>query len=165
MRGMLVVAAVVCLLPLCAAAAGMKPGQWEITMTMDLGKDAPKMPQLSPDQLAQMKQMGISPPSLGIGGPRTFKSCVSPQDAESGKPPMDQRADRSCKQKDLKRDGNRMTMQIVCDGEMMGTGDIEVTNDSPEHYRSKFHFVGSSHGHAVDMTNSSEGRWLGAACK
>lgn len=165
MRPLLAVSTVLCLaLPLCAAA-GMKAGQWEITMKMDLGKDAPQMPQIPPEQLEKMKQMGIQPPAMGIGGPRSFKTCVSEQDAASDKPPMDERANRSCKAQDIQHEGKRTTLKIVCDGEMKGTGDVEATYDSPEHYTSKFHFVGTAHGHAVDMTHSSEGRWISATCK
>lgn len=164
MRQFLLVSAAACLaVPLCAAA-GMKAGQWEITMKMDMGKDAPQMPQIPPEQLEKMKAMGIQPPSMGIGGPRTFKTCVSPQDAASDRPPMDERANRSCKPQDVKHEGARTTLKIVCSGEMNGTGDVEANYDSPEHYTSKFHFSGTAHGHAVDMTNTSEGRWLAASC-
>jgi hypothetical protein len=165
MRNLFTVAVAACLvLPLCAVA-GMKAGQWEITTKMDLGKDAPQMPSISPDQLAQMKQMGIQPPSMGAGGAaRTFKTCVSQQDADSDRPPMDDRAQRSCKAQDVKRDGPRTTLKIVCSGEMNGTGEIEAVHDSAEHYTSKMHFVGDAHGHPVDMTNTSEGRWISASC-
>lgn len=164
MRKLLVAAVATCLALPLYAGTGMKPGQWEITSQMDLGKNAPQMPQIPPEQLEKMKAMGITPPSMGIGGPRTFKTCVSKQDAESDQPPMDEHAQRSCKPQDLKRDGKRTTMKIVCTGEMQGTGDVEFVADSPEHYTSKFHMVGTSHGHAIDMTHSSEGRWLGASC-
>ena len=150
-------------LPLCAHA-GMKPGQWEITMHMDLGKNAPQMPQIPPEQLEKMKQMGISVPAMGMGQPRTFKTCVSPQDAASDRPPMDDKSQRDCKPQNIKHDGSRTTLDIVCDGEMKGTGHVEAVYDGPEHYTSKFHFTGTAHGHEVDMTNSSEGRWLGASC-
>lgn len=164
MRHLFAVTAAACLaLPLCAAA-GMKAGQWQITTKMDLGKNAPQMPQIPPEQLEKMKALGITPPSIGMGAPHSFKTCVSPQDADAGQPPMDERAQHSCKAQDIKHEGARTTLKIVCTGEMNGTGEIESVYDSPEHYTSKMHFVGSSHGHDVDMTNSSEGRWLGASC-
>ena len=156
---------IVCLaVPLCATA-GIKAGQWEITMKMDLGKTMPQMPKLTPEQLAQMKQMGMQLPSMDPNAARTIKICVSPQDAASDRPPMDERAQRSCKPQDVWHDGNRTTLKIVCDGEMKGTGEVESVNDSDEHYTSKFHFVGTSHGHAVDIKHESEGRWLSASCK
>ena len=164
MRKLLIAAAACITLPLCAQA-GMKPGQWEITTKMDLGKNAPQMPQIPPEQLEKMKQLGIKVPAMSGGpGGMTFKTCVSPKDAEGDHPPMDQRSQRDCKSQDIKHEGNRTTMKIVCDGEMKGTGDVEFVTDSPEHYTSKFHMVGTSHGHAVDVTHASEGKWLGASC-
>jgi len=156
--------AATCLALPLSVAAGMKPGQWEITSQMDMGKSAPQMPQIPPDQLEKMKAMGIQVPSMPGMGPRTFKTCVSPQDASSDHPPMDEQAQRSCKAQDVQHSGNRTTLKIVCSGEMQGTGDVEFVSDTPEHYSSKMHLVGTAHGHAIDMTNNSEGHWLGASC-
>lgn len=157
--------AVTCLVLPLSALAAIKPGQWEITTKMDLGKNAPQMPQIPPEQLEKMKQMGIKMPAMNPGGGMTVKTCVSPQDAAGDHPPMDDRAQRDCKVQDLKRDGNRTTLKVVCTGAMQGTGDAEFVTDSPEHYTSKFHMVGTSHGHPVDVTNNAEGRWLSATCQ
>lgn len=162
MRKLLIATA--CLVLPLSAIAGMKPGQWEVTTKMDLGKNAPQMPQIPPEQLEKMKQLGIAVPNMGVGAARTFKTCVSSQDANNDHPPMDEKAQRSCKAQDIKHDGNRTTMKIVCDGEMKGSGDVEFVSDSPEHYSSKMHMVGTAHGHDVDMTNNTEGRWLSPSC-
>jgi len=162
MRKLLIATA--CLVLPLSALAGMKPGQWEITTKMDLGKNTPQMPQIPPEQLEKMKQLGISVPGMGGGAAHTFKTCVSPQDASNDRPPMDEQAQRSCKTQDTKRTGNRTTLKIVCEGEMKGTGEVEYVSDTPEHYSSKMHFAGTARGHSVDMTNTSEGRWLGANC-
>ncbi len=163
MRNVLIAAA--CLALPLSAIAGIKPGQWEITTQMDLGKNAPQMPQIPPEQLEKMKQMGIKIPAMGAGGAMTIKSCVSPKDAESDHPPMDDRAQRDCKVQDIKKDGKRTTMKIVCTGSMDGTGELEFVADSPEHYTSRMHMVGTSHGHPVNINNSAEGRWVSATCK
>ncbi|MGH8456569.1 MAG: DUF3617 domain-containing protein, partial [Stenotrophobium sp.] len=151
------------LLPLSASAAGLKAGQWEVTTTMDMGKHAPKMPQLTPEQMTQMKQMGMKMPSFS-GGAITTKICVSPEEAASGQPPIHQSEDSGCKPKDFKHSGNHTTGEIVCDGEMKGTGEVDVTQGD-ETYTSKFHFKGISHGQPVDMNNTSTGHWLQASCK
>ena len=160
----LLLAATCLVLPLSAFAA-MKPGQWDITTQMDLGKNAPQMPQIPPEQLEKMKQMGIPLPSAAGGGAVTIKNCVSPKDAAGDYPPLDERTQRDCKVQDIKRDGARTTMKVVCTGNMTGSGDVEIVADSPEHYTSKFHMVGTAHGHAVDVKNSSEGRWVSATCQ
>ncbi|HWU68475.1 MAG TPA: DUF3617 domain-containing protein [Stenotrophobium sp.] len=153
-----------CALPLTAnAATGLKPGKWQITATMDMGKNAPQMPQLSPEQMAAMKQAGIKMPS--IGGPHTFTTCVSPEQAASGKPPMSQHDDSGCTVKNLKHDGRNSSGEMDCNGKMKGTGTFEMTADSDTAYTSKFHFEGTAHGHPVDMSNTSTGRWLADSCK
>ncbi|PTU31426.1 DUF3617 domain-containing protein [Stenotrophobium rhamnosiphilum] len=164
MRKLLAVAAVCLVLPL-GVSAGMKPGQWEVTSKVDLGKNMPQIPQLTPQQIEQMRQLGIELPSIGPGGAISMQTCVSQKDAENGYPPMDERVQRDCKVQDLKRNGKRTTLKVVCNGEMQGTGDVEFIENSPEHYSSKFHLVGTTHGRSIDMNNSAEGRWLGPTCK
>lgn len=153
-----------CALPLAAnAATGLKPGKWQITATMDMGKNAPQMPQLSPEQMAAMKQAGIQMPS--IGGPDSFTTCVSPEQAASGKPPMSEHDDSGCTMKDFKHSGHKSTGEMVCTGKMKGSGTFEMTADSDTAYTSKFHFKGTAHGHPMDMTTTSNGRWLTDSCK
>jgi hypothetical protein len=160
----LLIAATCLVLPLSALAA-VKPGQWEITSKVDLGKNAPQMPQIPPEQLEKMKQMGIKMPAMGAGGAMTIKTCISSKDAAGDHPPLDEHAQRDCKVQDLKQMGKRTTLKVVCSGAMQGTGEAEFITDSPEHYTSKFHMVGTSQGHPVDVTNNAEGRWLSANCQ
>ena len=64
-------------LPLAAAAAEhRKPGLWQLTMQTNFTKGGPQIP---PDQLARMQQLGIKMP--GMGGPSTLQSCLSPEEA------------------------------------------------------------------------------------
>ena len=163
MRKLLV--AFVCLALPFGVSASMKPGQWEITSKMDLGKNMPKIPQLTPEQMAQMRQLGIELPAITPDGGISMKTCVSQKDVENGYPPMDERVQRDCKIQDLKREGKRTTLKVVCNGEMNGTGDMEFTEHSPVHYTSKFRLLGTAHGRSGDMNSTAEGRWLGASCK
>lgn len=157
--------AIACLALPLSAQASVKAGQWEIATQMDLGKNAPQIPQIPPEQIEQMRQMGINVPDIGPGGSIKIKTCVSQKQAESGDLPMDEDMQKDCKVQDLKTSGNRTTFKMVCTGEMKGTGNVEIITHSPERYTSKVHLVGSSQGQAVNMKNTIEGRWLGATCK
>ncbi|MGH8462030.1 MAG: DUF3617 domain-containing protein [Stenotrophobium sp.] len=150
-----------CVLPLSASATGLKPGKWQITATMDMGKDAPAMPALSAEQMEAMKRAGVKMPSMN--GPHTMMTCVSPQDAASGKPPM--KEDSGCTMKNLKHEGNHSSGEMVCDGQFKGTGTFEMTADGDTGFTSKMHMEGSAHGQPVNMTTTSSGHWLGASCK
>ena len=159
MRKLLVATA--CLALPLAVSAGIKPGQWEITSQMPL----PVMPQIPAEQLEQMRQMGISLPAAGKGGNITVKGCVSPQDAAGDYPPLDENVQRNCKVQNVKRNGPRTTLKVICDGDVKGTGDVEIVSTSPERYTSRFHIVGTAAGFPVDMSSTAEGRWLGATCQ
>lgn len=162
MRGMSIAAAVLCgsLSVGAAAASGLKPGQWEITVTMDMGKDTPQIP---PEQLEQMKRMGIQMP---FARPTVFQHCITPQQAASDEPPPMQ-ADRegnSCKNRDFKRSGNHVSGEVVCEGRMQGTGKFAMDFEGDRKYTSTWSFTGTSDGRPVDMHSSSSARWLRASC-
>ncbi|MEZ0317918.1 MAG: DUF3617 domain-containing protein, partial [Methylophilaceae bacterium] len=77
------------------AADSLKPGQWETSMKMKMAN----MPQIPPEQLAQMKQMGIEMP---FGDkPMVVQQCITPEQAKLDKPfiPQDQ---QDCTMKNYK---------------------------------------------------------------
>lgn len=153
-------------LPLTVSAA-IKPGQWIITTQVNLPQ-VPVMPQLPPEQVEQARQMGITLPAAGTNGPITVKGCVSPADAAGDYPPLDERVKQSCKVQDVKHNGPRTTLKVVCDSDdISGTGDVEIVSTSPERYTSRFHVVGTAAGGLlpVDMSSTAEGRWVSATCK
>jgi len=153
--------ATACLALPLAVSAAIKPGQWQITTRMPL----PVMPQIPDEQLEQMQQMGITLPAAGKGGNVTVKACVSPQDAGGDYPPLDENVKRNCKVQDVRHNGPRTTLKVLCDGDVTGTGDVEIVTISPERYTSSFHVVGSVQGFPVDMSSTAEGRWVSASCK
>lgn len=158
MRKLLIATA--CLVLPLAVSAGIKPGQWEITTQMPL----PVMPQIPDEQLDQMRQMGITLPAAGKGGNIKVLGCVSPQDAAGDYPPLDENVKKNCKVQNVKHDGPRTTLKVICSGDVTGTGDVEIVFTTPERYTSRFHVVGNAQGFPVDMTSTAEGRWIGASC-
>ncbi len=159
MRKLLI--ATTCLVLPLAVSAGIKPGQWEITTQMPL----PAMPQIPDEQLEQMRQMGITLPAAGKGGNIKVQGCVTPQDAAGDYPPLDENVQRNCKVQDVRHNGSRTTLKVTCNGDVTGTGDVEIVSTSPERYTSKFHVVGTAQGFPVDMTSTAEGRWVSTTCK
>lgn len=153
-------------LPIVASAA-IKPGQWIITSKVNLPQ-VPVMPQLPPEQIEQMRQMGITLPAAGTNGPITVKGCVSPADAAGDYPPLDERVTQNCKVQNVQHNGPRTTLKVACDSEdITGTGDVEIIAVSPERYTSKFHVVGTAASGLlpIDMTSTAEGRWVSPTCQ
>jgi len=98
------------LLPLAAAAEGMKPGLWEITTTM-------KMP-----------GMPFQPP------PQTIKHCYTPEEASQAPVPT---GDPKCKVEDIKQTGNTTSWTITCSGDAAGSGKGEITFSGDSAYSGK----------------------------
>lgn len=152
----LVVAAAI---PLAALASHGKAGLWKITATMHMA--GMQMPQLSPQELAQMKAMGVHIPT---GNTFTMQHCMTAAEVSADVPPSSQRPQSGCKTTNVKVVGHTMTADMVCSGDMKGEGHFNVTYDSPEHYSGQTTFKGTMEGRPSDTTNSFDGTWVSADC-
>ena len=83
------------------AKSPMKPGKWQITMTMDM----PNMPMKMP--------------------PMTFTNCITKEQAENPQPPKQK--DQDCKVDNYKLDGNTVTWTVSCTGKQKMTGEGKMT--------------------------------------
>ena len=136
-----------------AALAGpMQAGLWEVSMKSDAMK---KMPQMSAQQIAQMKKMGMNVPEMRDGG-MVNNICVTKEMAEREQPPHMERDHKNCQTKNVHASGNTYTADIVCNGpELKGSG----TN-----FDSTYNFKGMAHGHPINSLHETSGQWLGADC-
>ncbi len=142
------------------AAEQMKPGLWEMAMKSDALKNIPKM---SPQQLAQMRKMGVTMPQMQDGA-MISKVCVTKQMAEREQPPM-ARNESGCQPKNYQRSGNTYSVDIVCDGPgMKGTGKSSGTFSGNTGFTSVYDFKGSAHGQPINSHHESSGKWLAADC-
>jgi hypothetical protein len=138
-----------------------KPGLWKMSTMMDM--KMPGMPQLTPTQLAQMKKMGIKMPMMGE--PVETQVCVTPQDAANFSMQTASASEKSgCKQSNFVHSGNRLSVDVVCNGAMNGRGHSDTVLVSASRYTSVFQFKGVSHGQSTDMKINTDAHWLGANC-
>ncbi len=146
-------------LPFAAMADHGKAGLWDITVSMKLAN----MPKIPPDQLAKMKAMGITIPNMST---MTVQHCMTAAEVAADKPPQMQRSNKDCAMQDIKMYGGHYTADMVCKGpDMNGSGHFDVGYDAGgTHYMGKMTFVGTTHGHVADMTNTFEGHWIKADC-
>jgi hypothetical protein len=147
------------MVPLVALAAHGKAGLWESTVTMNMA-GMPQMPQMSPEQMAQMNAMGVHMPTAHTV---TTQHCMTPQEVAQDTPPTPRSA-KECAVSQVKITGHTYSADMTCSGEMEGQGHVSVTYDSDEHYAGTWTFNGAAHGHPVNMTNTFEGKWLSADC-
>lgn len=144
-----------------SASVHRKPGLWETTMQMKFTKGGPQIP---PDQLAKMQQMGIKLPFMG-GEPTTVQNCLTPEQAAREDHPDTGRGD--CKMENQNWSGNTFSGDMIChgrEGDMHGhfsgtaSGDTAFTGTST--------MAGSSPQMGGDfaMEQHFTSKWLGADC-
>jgi len=154
-------------LPLLAHADAKtrKPGLWEVTTTMKFDEGGPQIP---PQQLEQMKAMGIKIPGMG-GDPIVMKQCLTQEQAEKEQAPHATDNKSGCKTSDFKRSGGKFSAKMTCDGNMKGEGEMEGSYSSAgDAYQGTWKFAGTETGHGkphdVKMSSQYSGKWLGADC-
>jgi hypothetical protein len=154
----------VLVLPLAASAAGhRKPGLWEITTTMKYTKGGPQIP---PEQLAKMQQLGIKMPSMGSGEPQVIQQCLTAEQAAKEDHPQTQAA-RECEMQNPSWSGNTFTGDMVCHshgGEMHGHITSTYSGDSSFSGSSTLEGKSPAMGGDFVMEQTSSGKWLGADC-
>jgi hypothetical protein len=143
------------------AAGPMKPGLWEMTMKSDTVKS---MPKISPQQMEQMRRMGINMPQMQDGA-MTMKMCITREMAERDQAPPQGRNDSECQSRNFQRSGSNYSVDIVCDGpHMKGEGKGHGTFSGNESFTSVYDFKGTAGGRPVTQHHETTGKWLGADC-
>jgi hypothetical protein len=163
MQKMLVSAALIALLSASAASASdkLKPGLWSMTMKSDAMKNMPKM---SPQQIEQMRKMGVSVPQMEDGA-MVVRTCMTKEMVERDDAVIAQQNESGCKTKNYSRSGNAFVAEIVCDGpDIKGTGRIKGTYVGGESFSSTYDFKGTTHGQPINSHHETSGKWLGANC-
>ncbi|HEY8354865.1 MAG TPA: DUF3617 domain-containing protein [Methylophilaceae bacterium] len=144
-----------------AAGPQLKPGQWENQVSMQMAG----MPQLSAEQLAQMKQMGIDLPFLS-GKPTIIQQCITPEQAALQKP-LNPSANPNdmCTIRNYRKSGKTVSGEVVCTGELKAQGRFEMTVESDTSYKGKWTMKGvSGDGQPIDQTTEIQARWVKAKC-
>ncbi len=148
-------------IPAMAADPELKPGQWETTIHMQMAG----MPQLTTEQIAQMKQLGIDT-SILSGQPTVMQQCITPEQASLQKPlDLSSNTDQQCVIKNYKKSGKTVSGDMVCNGDLKAQGHFEMTVDSNTSYKGKWALKGmTKEGLPVDQTTDISARWLKAKC-
>lgn len=139
------------------AADSLKPGQWDMTMQMQVKN----MPKMSAEDLAMMKQMGIKMP--GVDEPMRVQQCITPEQAAK-KEAFNPSGNQDCTVKNYKQQGNKVTGDLVCTGEMKATGKFETTMTGNTGYHSKMSLKGTSSGEPIDQEMETSGKWVKDKC-
>lgn len=151
-------------IPAVAIASHGKAGLWTVTSNMNMQMAGmAQMPQMSPEQMERMRSMGVQMPQMGPHGmTTTTQHCMTAAEVNSDAPPPSHNGE--CQPSNVHIQGTTMTADMICSGEMTGTGHMTVTYDNPEHYSGRMDFSGTAHGQHTSMTDNFEGKWMSADC-
>jgi hypothetical protein len=129
--------------PAIAGESPMKPGMWEITSQMDM----PGMPYKMP--------------------PMTFKQCVTPQmlARDGGLGEQKSPPGSHCERTKMKISGNRAEWAVSCTGKTNVSGSGALTWDSADSYHGITHLTMDMDGHTTNMTQTMQGKRIGACSK
>jgi hypothetical protein len=146
------------------AAGQMKPGLWEMTLKSDAMKNMPKM---SPEQIRQMKQMGVNVPEMR-GGAMVSKVCITKEMAERDDTAAaggSEMKDMGCQMKNVRKSAGGYSADYVCTGDTMkGEGRVKGTFAGNEKFSAASEFKGTMGGQPVNSRQETVGRWLAADC-
>lgn len=123
-----------------------------------------KMPDVSPAQREQMRQMGIEMPVKRAGG-IVQRVCITREIAERHPAERMGKEAGDCKLKSHDRSGSRFHAELVCDGPTLkGAGVLQGSFSGNASYQSSYDFTGTSHGRPVKQHHETSGRWIAADC-
>lgn len=120
-----------------ALASHGRVGLWQATTTMTMSMPG----------MAKMPRQTHS---------ATF--CMTAQQVASDAPPPS--GNPACKMQNLHVMGNTVTADMVCHGQMEGTGHFTTTYDSDTHYTASFSMAMNG----MTMASAIVGKWLKADC-
>jgi len=125
------------LVPAAALAGHGKAGLWSSTTTMTM--NMPSGPNVPPQTHSA-----------------TF--CMTQEQVNTDAPPPSENP--SCKIENVHSLGHTVTADMVCHGQMEGTGHFSTTYDSDTHYRAQFSMAMNG----MTMNSAVEGTWVKADC-
>lgn len=146
-----------------ADAFDIKPGLWEQTVTTEV-TGMPAMPQLTPEQLAQMPPAArarIEGMMQGGGQTITTKVCHTRESLADAR--SYSRQDSTCTSKVNSMSATRVEVHTECTGRMKASGDFVVDRVDAEHTRMTGVFKGEGD-HPISSKMSIAGKWLSADC-
>jgi hypothetical protein len=150
------------ILPLAVTAAGhRKPGLWQLAIQTKFTNGGPQIP---PEQLAKMQQMGIQMP--GMGGTMNIQSCLTPEQAAKDDHP--EATHGNCQLQNANWSGNTFSADLLCHGRTGGEmhGHMQFVASGDTSYAGTTNFEGNNPQLGGDFAMESQisGQWQGADC-
>jgi len=136
-----------------ALAKQGKVGLWNVTSSTEVV--------LSAADAATLKKAGQkSAPTP----PMTLQMCMSQAEVDSAEPPHLDKSATGCTTKTTRQTRAEMTADMICTGNMKGSGSIKINYTGNEHYAGTYNFRGTNFGAPANFTTHFKGDWVKADC-
>lgn len=143
------------------AAGNMRPGLWEVTSQSPLTKSLPK---ISPEQIEQLKQMGLDVSQLQNGAV-VSRVCITKEMAEREELPPFNENEAGCKITKQSHHDATYLVDMQCDNaQMQGTGKSKTVFANSESFSSTANFSGTVQGIPVNDRVDTSGKWVADDC-
>jgi len=141
-----------------AALAGHgKAGLWTVTTSIGGMSNA----QLPPEAMARMKEMGMKMPSMQA---IASQICMTQVEVDSNALPPVGKNDMGCTSRVISQTANSVSAETVCNGDMKGTGRMQISYAGAEHYAGSYSFKGTIHDRPMETSSTFKGDWVKADC-
>jgi len=143
------------------AAGNMRPGLWEVTTQSPLTKSLPK---ISPEQIEQLKQMGLDVSQLQNGAV-VSRVCITKEMVEREELPPFNESEAGCKITKQSHHDATYLVDMQCDNaQMQGTGNSKTVFANSESFSSTADFNGTVQGIPVNDRVDTSGKWVADDC-
>lgn len=143
------------------AAGNMRPGLWEVTSQSPLTKSLPK---ISPEQIEQLKQMGLDVSQLQNGAV-VSRVCITKEMAEREELPPFNEKEAGCKITKQSHHDATYLVDMQCDNaQMQGKGRSKTVFANSESFSSTADFSGTVQGIPVNDRVDTSGKWVADDC-
>jgi Protein of unknown function (DUF3617) len=140
----------------------VKPGLWEMTMTMKTSGTMPLSPELlaklTPEQRAKMEE-SMKAHSGTHERTNTYKTCWTKDKTSFDK------EEQNCTRTILTSNSNKLAIKVQCsDANQRSNATMEFEAVNPENVRGTSHVVATGGGHSMNLDATYSGKWVGSAC-
>ncbi len=151
------------------ARLNVKEGLWEMTTTRSM-TGGPSIPadtlaKMPPDQRARVEAMMKENGMSSTPATTVRKECVTKEKLDQRSAFSEDRKDSHCTRTVVNSSGSRLEMKIHCGGkDTESNGSFLLEAQGSDAVKGNFQLETNAKGHAMNMSMSFTGRYLGPAC-
>jgi len=147
----------------------IRPGLWEITLTVRSSGQPPMPPEVAANLTAEQRaRIDAKARERAAAGPQTTvkRSCLDQKELQGPLTLMFRGEGQGCRQTVVSTSRRRQEVRVDCGkGDTQGGGKIAIEAQDPENVKVRSQWVATDGSRKMEMSSTATLRWLGAACE